>query len=460
MMNNKTARLIEWLKQSDDFYLSDKIEVRDIENSGKGIVLVKGQIRKNEVLISVASSYQINFNTVLFHISKFNKDICFPNITYDHENNDYEEGPLLEEDPRYKMYSVFRKSTINEFTSFQLLSLYILMEWKLLPELAQGTIVSFWQPFFDVWPALDDLKSIPALWKTSKISPYKLLLPFLTSTSREHCDRISNLISQDWEILSPIIKQWLAVSALQYTMDEIYEIYLHIYFIINSRCLYAEVPLKKDDTTSKFTLVPYVDFVNHSEEIDRFCYPKIDYAHKDGSGLGQFVIRGGSYTYNTIGEQILFNYGPHSNDFLLNEYGFTIKRNNWNYIDISTIIKDIIIQKNDRKMIEFLEENGYWSDYMINADGFNYTSIVAISLYVTNDYDRVGKLVLGYLTEDYFLPKIKPLVTEILKNLIDGYASKKESLMEIGISSANDICVYNLLNIYQGYIDVLRNVTL
>lgn len=459
-MDNKTGRLIEWLEQSKHFYLSDKIEVRDIENSGKGIVLVKGQIRKNEVLISIPSSYQLNFNTVLYHISKFNEDICFPNITFDHGTNQIEESPMLKEDPRYKTYSAFSNGTLNELTSFQLLSLYILMEWKLLPELTHGSIISFWQPFFDVWPILDDLKSIPALWNTSKFSPYKHLLPFLTSTSRVHCDKMSNLISQDWGILSPVIEQWLESFDIQYTMDEIYEMYLHIYFIINSRCLYAEVPLKKDDTSSKFTLVPYVDFVNHSEEIDRFCYPKMDYAHKDGPGLGQFVIRCGSYAYNTIGEQILFNYGPHSNDFLLNEYGFTLEKNNWDYIDISTIIKDMIVQKKEIKMEEFLKKNGYGSEYMINNDGFNYTSIVAISLYVTNDYDRVCKLILGYLTEDYFLPKIKPLMTEILKNLICEYTSKMENLVNIGMPSMNDACVYNLLNIYKGYIDILENLTI
>lgn len=455
MMNNETKKLIDWLQQSKDFYLSDKIEVRDIEKAGKGIVLAQGQIRNNEILISIPSSYQINFNTVLYHISKFNKDICFTNITIDHET---EELPILLDDPRSILYNVFQNDTICGLTSFQLISLYVLMEWKLLPELTHGTIISFWQPFFDVWPVLDDLKSIPALWKTSRISPYKHLLPFLTNTSKVHCERISNLILKDWEILSPIIKQWMELSNIRYTIDEIYEIYLHIYFIINSRCLYAEVPLKKDDRTSKFTLVPYVDFINHSEEMDRYCYPKTDYAHNDGSGLGQFVIRGGSYTYKTIGEQILFNYGPHSNDFLLNEYGFTLGKNCWDTIDISTIVQDMIIQKNDIKMMELLKKNGYWGEYMINHGGFNYTSIVAISLYATNDYDRVGKLILGYLTEDYFLPKIKPLMTEMVDDLINKYITQKEDLINLNISSDTDSCVYNLLNIFKGYINILENV--
>ncbi|KAG0670647.1 hypothetical protein C6P45_002023 [Maudiozyma exigua] len=96
-MNNETTKLINWLQQSRDFYLSDKIEVRDIENAGKGIVLTQGQIKNNEILISIPSSYQINFNTVLYHISKFNKDICSPNITIDHET---EELPILVDDPK------------------------------------------------------------------------------------------------------------------------------------------------------------------------------------------------------------------------------------------------------------------------------------------------------------------------------------------------------------------------
>ncbi|SMN20879.1 similar to Saccharomyces cerevisiae YDR198C RKM2 Ribosomal protein lysine methyltransferase, responsible for trimethylation of the lysine residue at position 3 of Rpl12Ap and Rpl12Bp [Maudiozyma saulgeensis] len=453
-MHKEIDQLISWLQQSNDFYLNEKVAVKNIPNEGKGIVLLDGQIRRNEIVISIPSTHQINFNSVLYHISKFNSNINVPHITHSGEEQD--KISHMYDEPRVKAYNIFTTESLLKMSSFQLLSLYILAEWIFLPKWSSNTIDSYWKPFFNVWPKIDDLKSIPAIWENSNISQYKLLLPFLTSDSENHCQRLNNLISHDWAVIQPILEEWLLLFDIQYNIEDVYEDYLHVYFIINSRCLYSEIPLKKEDIASKFTLVPYVDFINHSAEMDRFCFPKIEYTHANISDVGQFVIRGGPYTYKIPNEQILFNYGPHSNDFLLNEYGFTLPTNSWNYLDITYIINDII--GNDNDVTKYLKTNDYWGEYTINQDGFNYRATVALSLFVTKDYQRVDKLILGYMSEDYFANKIVNITTEILNNLLLEYQQKNDALINLDTYNETDPCFYNLSNIYKGHVDMLTDV--
>ena len=86
-----------------------------------------------------------------------------------------------------------------------------------------------------------------------------------------------------------------------------------------------DLPTSKN-SADNFTMAPYVDFMNHS--CDDHCTLKID-----GKG---FQVRTTSQ-YNT-GDQVYLSYGPHSNDFLLCEYGFVIPDNKWNDLDISQYI--------------------------------------------------------------------------------------------------------------------------
>ncbi|KAM9886540.1 hypothetical protein OXX79_014123, partial [Metschnikowia pulcherrima] len=79
-----------------------------------------------------------------------------------------------------------------------------------------------------------------------------------------------------------------------------------------------EVPQAKD-AVDNFTMAPYVDFLNHSSEDQ--CGIKID-------ALGFQVFTSTSYK---PGDELYFSYGPHSNEFLLCEYGFTLGQNKWNY---------------------------------------------------------------------------------------------------------------------------------
>lgn len=461
-MREKIATLVEWLNKSNEFHLAENVSINETQTSGRGLVLTEGELRKNDLIISIPDSHQMNYHTVLYHISKFNNKIKLQDVTifeHDLEENDEQ---LRAKDPRYQAYGCLDQEFLLNLSSFQLLALYILTEWILLPLWSSGETGSFWRPFFDVWPTKEELKSIPALWNSTPASSYTHLLATLPLASKNHVSRISTSIKNDWEVISPVLNRWNTMFAKNSpnapSIAEQYLDFLHIYFVINSRCLYAEIPMKKDDVANNFTMVPFVDFLNHTDEVDTHCYPKLAQHRKTLGSLGQFSIRCGSHKYNRVGEEIMLNYGAHSNDFLLNEYGFVLKENKWNFIDISGEVTSLM--KDNSEMASFLKENGYWGDYTISMSEVSFRTVVALSLIVTLDYRKIKKFLLGYISEDYFLPKIKHVLHELLTPLLKNYQNAIKLLEDVCSANNDSLCAENVLTIYSGYIKIIDSIFL
>ncbi|AJU85267.1 Rkm2p [Saccharomyces cerevisiae YJM1208] len=470
-MEGKVDVLLTWLKKSDKFYIAPNISICESPETGRGIVLSHGSIRKNDIIVSVPSSKQLNFHTILYHISKFNKELNIPGITIDRKPINYEDNIIEAEnkawaDPRYGLYSELSKEFLLSLSSFQLVSFYILVENFLLPKWTHNEIYSDWKPFFDVWPSMEELRSIPAIWNCDPNSRYHSLIEYLPAASRKHMARISGLVREDWETISEVVLKWNEIygslsctkNSDKFTSDELFSLFVHVYFIINSRCLYAKIPLKIEDSSSNFTLVPYVDFMNHICESDLHCYPQLSpQLRSEGEniiGIGQFTIRCGDHLYDNINEELFLNYGAHSNDFLLNEYGFVVDGNKWNYLDISDEIIELI--DDDKKEVKtFLLEHDYWGDYTINETDISYRIFVALNYYVTRDERRVRKFIEGYISEDYFKPKISSVLKELLVSLTAKYTKTLSELTEKVSNLENNLCLQNLITIYKGYIKIL-----
>lgn len=457
-MEKRLERLVGWLRCSDQFYLSNNVEVTEREESGRGVVLRGGVLKKNETVVRVPNRYQLNFNTILWNMSLFNAGICISGVTVSESERQLQREQLDENDPRFRLYGAIDQETLLSFSSFQLVTFYILVERVLLPLWSNGSIESFWQPFFDVWPSREELGSIPAIWSNSACSKDKKLLGLLPLASQKLLKKKNDLLKQDWDAIRP----WLVSSCEQLRQDghpcpsieEIYEDFLHVYFIINSRCLYSKVQLKRDDEESQFTMVPFVDFLNHTDEVDQHCFPEITRDRRDPSGTGIFSLKCGKRGYTKPGEDILLNYGPHSNDFLLNEYGFVLQENRWNFIDISDEVTNLI--DGDAVMTEFLKSHDYWDNYTINYSEISYRTLVALSLLVTQDYRRVEKLLLGFISEDYFLPKISKKLHELLSTLLESYRDRLKSLTDQPAMPAN-FSARNLATVCRGYIDIIEH---
>lgn len=470
-MDAKICSLLTWLKTSDKFYIAPNIKINDSPESGRGIVLSHHSIKKNDIIISIPSSKQLNFHTILYHISKFNKDLNIPGVTIDRDLADQEknsvgvgnEGSI---DPRFELYSQLSKEYLLNLSSFQLVSLYILVEKCLIPKWTHNEINSYWKPFFDIWPTKEELRSIPAIWNCDLNSQYRSLIEYLPMAARNHMTRISKLVREDWDAISEVVLEWNEIcgsilgveTAQMYTSNELFSLFLHVYFIINSRCLYAEIPVKRNDRLSNFTLVPYVDFLNHTCKVDLHCYPQLDTLSKseadENNGIGQFSIRCGEHCYNIINEELFLNYGAHSNDFLLSEYGFVVNENEWNYLDISNDVIELINDDN-MEVQTFLLKHDYWGDYTINENEISYRIIVALSYYVTRDERRVQKFIEGYISEDYFEPKITPVLQTLLLSLLATYTKTLNQLETLANAADDKLCLQNIITIYKGYVRIL-----
>ncbi|CCK68134.1 protein-lysine N-methyltransferase KNAG_0A04620 [Huiozyma naganishii CBS 8797] len=464
MEDKGSTKLVAWLQQSDTFQLSQNIRVIDTKEAGRAVFLQNGKLTENEVVVSVPTTHQLNFYTVLYHISLFNNNIVLDNVTCPIEDRPHLTS-TNKNDPRFQAYSVWDTKQLLSLTSFQLLALYCLAEWVLLPQWSGNNDIfkSSWQPFFNVWPTADELSAVPAIWKLTKTN--NDLIELLPGDSVKHMNRISNLVETDWDVLLPTINQWYAMfpDTMKMGKTNIFKRFLLIYFAINSRCLYCDIPLRKefanegeDVLLSNFTMVPYVDYLNHTDDIDQHCYPKIEKNVRRAQGIGQFMLKVGPHSYTKKGDELMLNYGPHSNDFLLSEYGFVMKKNRWNHLDVTDyIIEQVKDKPSFPKQKQFLEDHLYWGDYTLNNEEISFRTLVAVSLFVTEDERAVEQFIKGFLSENKFLPLIKDFMRDMLFSLLQHYHHQVKILLQIAKKS-NGIklrqwYIDNLLTIYRGY---------
>lgn len=140
---------------------------------------------------------------------------------------------------------------------------------------------------------------------------------------------------------------------------------------VNSRCVYLPLNLKPHG--DNFTLAPLLDMANHTmdpkrESKVRWLPSKALQINAPKNGKGQ-----------SKGEEVFISYGPHSNGFLLTEYGFTIpstfsvnqtewKGNRFAEVHVDHIVLKLLEKqgKQGKAKIEILKEQGYWGEYTIH----------------------------------------------------------------------------------------------
>ncbi|SCV04763.1 LAMI_0H18888g1_1 [Lachancea mirantina] len=441
-MGDKLDVLIEWLASSNEFYLSENVTVVETKGSGRGLRLRSREIKCHQAVISVPESRQLNFHTVLKHLAMFNKHLKDMGGIYDSEVTDL----VDHDDPRFMAYGIFDQDSVMKLTSFQLLTLYILFEWVILSHWNFRGIVSFWQPFFNVFPEDGDFRSIPCRWLCDSDSQHRTLFNKLPKATQDHAFRIKTLLENDWHVLLPYLLKWQKLftenGSPVFTLDETYERFLHIYFIINSRCLYMDIS-EKSDAADKFTMVPFVDFLNHAPEVNKFCQPRQNSRKLKNSA---FIIECGPYAYRNLHEELFLNYGAHSNDFLMNEYGFVLKENNWNYLDVTADVETLVI---DKEYKDFLIEKDYWGDLTIAFEFISFRLLVTVALLASKDVRKVEKFILGFIGEDSFQPGLNAVLHQLLCSLNEQVVKKREDIKTL--SQCDEWCLENVLTIYQGY---------
>ncbi|KAL4750516.1 hypothetical protein BDW72DRAFT_213384 [Aspergillus terricola var. indicus] len=136
--------------------------------------------------------------------------------------------------------------------------------------------------------------------------------------------------------------------------------------IINSRSFYYVSPGKNEpsDWNDAVGMVPFADYFNHRD--DASCEVTFDGAN--------YIFRAGR-PYEK-GEEIYMSYGPHSNDFLLVEYGFYLDDNPSDGVYLDNIILPELTRF-EKKELAGKECLG---NYEITASGADLNTMAAASI--------------------------------------------------------------------------------
>ncbi|KAM0209807.1 hypothetical protein ACHAQI_006271 [Fusarium lateritium] len=183
---------------------------------------------------------------------------------------------------------------------------------------------------FAIWrtvlPTRDDLEGgMPMMWP----SELQALLP---KRAKDLLDNQTTIFRRECEI---VLKAFPKL-----TRDE----YLYAWVLVNTRTFYNSMPKMKGYAhADRLVCMPTADLFNHADKGCTLAY----------SPLGYNVQTDRVYSQ---GEEVYLSYGPHSNDFLLTEYGFILDTNRWDevYLDEVILPKLNKKQRTELKSINFL----------------------------------------------------------------------------------------------------------
>lgn len=338
--------LVRWAHAT----VQSAVSVEWFKDVGRGLG-AKGSIAAGLVIISIPHSYLLNSHTIIRHVAEAS-DTKLP----EHYSNVVAEFGAAQHDVVEEIYKLMTVEEMTAMSSFQLMSLYLCLE---------SHRTSFWQPFLDLLPLMDLFDLTPLVWQQNR-DDWELLFDLLPKQVKDHAMKVHERYTRDLQFVRKYLTTKVA-STSQGTQTELLvlqylENYLHMWMCINSRCLYMELR-ESNDKHDNFTMAPYVDLINHTDT--DHCSLNID-------SKGFHVSTTCEYA---AGDQLYLSYGPHSNGFLLCEYGFTIPSNRWNDVDISS---HILLRLTEKQTI-FLEENGYLGDYTIGNAGLSYRTEIALA---------------------------------------------------------------------------------
>ncbi|KAM5347034.1 hypothetical protein ACJ41O_010039 [Fusarium nematophilum] len=183
---------------------------------------------------------------------------------------------------------------------------------------------------FAVWrtvlPTREDLEAgMPMMWPSElqALLPRRAkdLLDKQTATFRRECDIV-----------------------LKAFPDLTREDYLYAWLLINTRTFYNSMPkMKTYAQADRLVCMPAADLFNHADQGCQLSY----------SALGYSIAADRVYRQ---GEEVYVSYGPHSNDFLLTEYGFHLDTNRWDEVYLDDVILPRLnkTQRADLASIDFL----------------------------------------------------------------------------------------------------------
>jgi hypothetical protein len=382
----KIKDLTNWLLQENtNCSICNLVSVEPTYYGGRGLFSTD-KIKPKQRLIKISHPYLLNFTNILAHITSWGEGEVYNKMKLPEFPKKVDQVTVL--------YSQMDLNALLKLTSFQIVCLYICLELK------RGEN-SWWVPFWNSLPPLSDFESSPLTWKLSGKSGKSL-----PRSTQRHCDKMYTRFMTDFAIVTELIK------SLNTDMVITQEEFHWAWFCVNSRCLYMEIP-ESHSKADNFTMAPFVDLINHSP--NEQCILKIDHS-------GFHVLTSTDYESN---HEIYLSYGPHSNEFLLCEYGFMLTENPWNDVDLTDEVLSVL----DRSQRDFLESKGYLGDYTMNRDDVSFRIEVALAVSLEQDGSldenrRLKAFINGISDGKYYKRKSNEILMSILENLRDEHEGK------------------------------------
>ncbi|KAG5921288.1 hypothetical protein E4U42_005913 [Claviceps africana] len=210
-------------------------------------------------------------------------------------------------------------------------------------------------PEFALWKAVfptqqDVAASMPLSWPPD-------LQALLPAAAKALLDKQSAKFARDWALVSAAYPG-LARDA-----------FLYAWHLINSRTFYhttrrTQTRRPRED---HMVLQPVADLFNHAPD-GPLCHVSFD--------EDRFTITAGGPCRR--GDELFIRYGPHSNDFLLVEYGFILpgRLNRWDEMALDPYLCPLFTPRQRRT----LEEAGFWGRYMLDSETACYRTHTALRL--------------------------------------------------------------------------------
>lgn len=390
----RVKQLTDWLKSTpeDETSISTHIKVVDDLSLGRCII-TDATSKKNDLLLNIPNKFLLNYNTVLKHLSYCNKgvDQFLKKKILQFNNEVY----ATNADNITHLYSKLDPQELMRLTSHQLLTLYICLERKRCKS-------SFWYPLFSCFPLLDEYKTVPLTWNLKSSSEKTVkLFGLLPRSVLNYAKSQSNLFYSDVEKINSILKE----QDMTLTEKE----YLWSWLAINTRCLYYKLPgylpitENTESESSNITMVPFVDFINHK------CDNSNCLARVSRSGYEVLAIAN-----IPIDNHLWFTYGPHSDEFLQCEYGFSTSKkiekssdyksfNSYNTINLSPIITKLICSTTKKNIYTWLKQTNYYDDYTLGVENISLDKDGTVKIIVKPSYrTRIALASLAERNEDFY----------------------------------------------------------
>jgi hypothetical protein len=280
-----------------------------------------------------------------------------------------------------------------------------------------------YRSWFDVWPTQAEFKDImPMNWDKS-------VQDLLPHAAKELLQSQQQKFEQD----ITDVRAHLPANVSE-------ALFTYVWQIVNTRCFYWDYPnvpasklpkgkrslLKSDDCEA---LIPFMDLFNHDTE---GCD-----THFDAKGYS--VIAEKDYK---AGEEIYVSYGPHSNDFLLIEYGFILSENSNDYTTLDHLILPLLSKEQE----EILKEDKFYGKYILSPESSTCHRTQSALRLLTFPYRRYAAFISGsddgsaeqHSVNTYLRKLLERYQREIIENeeAVEGLVVKRSLRGAAGVSEA------------------------